>query len=132
ELFFLDEAVALAAGHRPCAECRRADYRRFVAAFDEATRDRMDRRLHQDRVDPRTRAQIRHSAWLDALPDGTFITHGGRWCLVRGRNLFPFADDRYDAPVRRPVGGEVTVLTPRCTVAALRAGYVAEVHQTAR
>ncbi len=78
ELFFLDEAVALAAGHRPCALCRRADYTRFVTAWTAATGQRataadMDRQLHAARVDRTTRLQVTHEANIATLPDGCFI-----------------------------------------------------------
>ena len=78
ELFFLDEAVALAAEHRPCAECRRADYRRFQAAwrlaFDEdPTAPVMNARLHADRVDSATRGQRRYRSPVATLPDGCFV-----------------------------------------------------------
>ena len=71
ELFFLDEATALAAGHRPCHECRREDFRRFQAAwrraFDisDAAAPAIDRVLHKARIDPRTRCQVRFVARLD-------------------------------------------------------------------
>jgi hypothetical protein len=96
ELFFLDEAVALAAGHRPCAECRRADYDRFRAAWRRAlggsdaaalpSADDMDRRLHADRLAaPGTRRAYREP--YAALADGSFVdVDGGAW-LVAGDAL---------------------------------------------
>ena len=79
ELFFLDEATALAAGHRPCFECRREDFRAFQAAWrrafgarSEASAPAIDRALHAARVEPRSRRQIRFEAALDDLPDGAF------------------------------------------------------------
>src|SRR5262245_7524265 len=78
ELFFLDEATAFAAGHRPCALCRREDYVRFVEIWrethaDTADADAIDARLHEERSDPRTRAQRHHRAAIDTLPDGAFV-----------------------------------------------------------
>lgn len=79
ELFFADEASAFAAGHRPCAECRRADYERFrdawVAAFGgpRPSAGAMDDALHQARIDPATRGQRRFAAKASDLPDGVFI-----------------------------------------------------------
>src|SRR5256885_3242847 len=75
ELFFLDEATAFAAGHRPCAECRREDYNRFLGLWQalhpgHSDADSVDARLHEERVDPRTRAHRRHEAPLDDVPDG--------------------------------------------------------------
>src|SRR3954468_20509383 len=86
-LFFLDEATAFAAGHRPCAECRRADYDRFVVLWrelhpDDAGADAIDTRLHGERLDAVTRAQRHHEASLDALPDGAFVLRDGAPWLV--------------------------------------------------
>jgi len=136
ELFFLDEAVALAAGHRPCAECRRADYRRFQAAwqaaFDEPpTAPTMNARLHADRVDPATRAQRRHAASLSGLPDGCFVLHDGHAALVAGGRLWRFSPDGYAAHPSPPPTVPVVVLTPRCTVAVLAAGYQPSMHPSA-
>src|SRR5215208_6069555 len=80
ELFFLDEATAFAAGHRPCALCRRDDYNRFVSMWRELYpgtpgADAIDSRLHAERVEAATRAQRRHRARLDTLPDGAFVLY---------------------------------------------------------
>src|SRR5712692_5089103 len=82
ELFFLDEATAFAAGHRPCALCRREDYDRFVAICRElhpgqTGADAIEAQLHTERLDPETRGQRRHEARLDELPDGAFVLHEG-------------------------------------------------------
>lgn len=137
ELFFLDEAVALAAGHRPCAECRRADYNRFRAAWAKATGSRpsanaMDAALHEARIIPRLRAQRRHEADLTDLPEGTFILWEGRPALILDDRLLPWAPPGYGPPVPRPASGRVTVLTPAPTVATLRAGYRPALHPSAR
>jgi hypothetical protein len=132
ELFFLDEATALAAGHRPCCECRREDFRRFQAAWrrafghdSEARAGVIDRVLHRTRVEPRTRRQIRFDAPLADLPDGAFVLLPGDptpW-LVRSDRLEPWRPDGYGPP--RPRGsGRVSVLTPAAIVAVLRAGYI--------
>src|SRR5207237_6087106 len=79
ELFFLDEATALAAGHRPCAECRRARFRAFQTAWAAGdsgrvpTAGEMDDRLHAERVGPGCE-KVRFAAELDELPDGVFGT----------------------------------------------------------
>jgi hypothetical protein len=126
ELFFHDEAVALAAGHRPCAECRRADYRRFQAAWSAAhheagTAPAMNARMHADRRDGR--AQRRHTAALGSLPDGAFVLAQAGPALWWGGALHPFTPAGYLAPVPADPGAAATVLTPGCTVATLRAGY---------
>jgi len=133
-LFFLDEAVALSAGHRPCHYCRREAYHAYRAAWAEAFRappDRMamDGALHAARV-TRARAQIRHEGDLDDLPDGTFILHDGRACLVLWDRLLPFAPSGYRGGVPRPSGRE-TILTPAPSIAVLRHGYRPALHPSA-
>jgi hypothetical protein len=139
ELFFLDEATALAAGHRPCCECRRNDFRGFQAAWrravaPDASADAIDRVLHEARVDPRTRHQIRFEAPLDDLPDGAFVLLPERPpspLLVMGENLLPWRPAGYGAPRPRSSGTRCLVLTPRPTIAVLRAGYAPSLHPTA-
>ena len=132
ELFFLDEPTALAAGHRPCCECRREDFLRFQAAWrrafgedGDARAGEIDRVLHRARVEPRTRRQIRFEAPLDDLPDGAFVLlpNDPTPCLVRGDHLEPWRPDGYGSPRPRR-SGSVSVLTPAPTIAVLRAGYV--------
>jgi hypothetical protein len=140
ELFFLDEATALAAGHRPCCECRRADFRRFQAVWRrafpgaDASAPAIDRALHRARVEPRSRRQIRFEAPLDDLPDGTFILLPDEPLaplLVLGARLLPWHPAGYAPPRPRPVAIQALVLTPRPTVAVLRAGYTLGVHPSA-
>ncbi|MGI9149728.1 MAG: hypothetical protein ACR2IK_24805 [Chloroflexota bacterium] len=139
ELFFLDEATALSAGHRPCAECRHADYRRFQTAWQQAAlsgssdtpaADAMDAILQSER---RVRAWIKrtHVAPLTSLPDGAFVALHERAWLVWGERLLAWSPDGYLQRTARPPSGNVTVLTPPSLVAALRAGYAAEVHPSA-
>jgi len=135
ELFFLDEAVALAAGHRPCAECRRQDYIRFLDAWRSAagTRPRaaeIDRALHAARLVPGTRRQAAHLAPAPGLPDGSFVRLGATPHLVTAGALRPFAPEGYGPPAPLPAG-EVEVLTPVPIVAVLRAGYRPELHPSA-
>lgn len=129
ELFFLDAATALAAGHRPCCECRREDFRQFQAAWQRAFGLRagagtIDRVLHAARVEPRSRRQIRFEALLDELPDGAFVLlpDASPPFLVQGDRLHPWHPRGYGAPRERR-SGRVIVLTPAPTVAVLRAGY---------
>jgi len=132
-LFFLDEAVALAAGHRPCGYCRRDAYAAWVAAWSKAhgqtDRIAMDKALHAARV-TRRRAQVRVEAALDDLPDGTFILQDGTAHLVHGNHLHPFAPGAY-GPATQRGNGPATVLTPAPTLAVLAAGYRAVLHDTA-
>ena len=138
ELFFLDEATALAAGHRPCAECRRGDYRRFAAWWQElhgdVGADAIDARLHEERFDPRTRGARLHRAELADLPDGAFVLHDGAPRLVLGRALWAWRPAGYGSPVARP-DGAATVVTPPSLVALLGHGWSSAltlIHPSAR
>jgi hypothetical protein len=132
ELFFLDEATALAAGHRPCAECRRADYDRFVALWRELHRadsgaDAIDARLPAERLDPATRGARLHDARLDELPDGAFVLDGGAPRLVLGRELLAWTPAGYTSRSPRPGRASATLITPPSLLAVLRAGWRPEV-----
>jgi hypothetical protein len=124
ELFFLDEATAFAAGHRPCALCRRADYKRFVETWQamhpgQAGADAIDMQLHNERVDPGTRAQRHHAAALDALPDGVFVLHEGAPHLVLGDSLLAWSAGGYVSRTARPTGAQARLITPPSLVAVL-------------
>jgi hypothetical protein len=128
ELFFLDEATAFAAGHRPCALCRREDYTTFVSMWrglhaGQTGADAIDAQLHAERIDPGTRTHRRHAASFDALPDGAFVMHDGAPHLVRGPDLLRWTAAGYAERTARPVGGRAEVITPRSLVAVLRAGW---------
>jgi hypothetical protein len=120
ELFFLDEATAFAAGHRPCAECRRGDYVRFLELAGERGADALDERLHAERLDGRER-RLHPVAFRD-LPDGAFVLDGGRPWLVLGGELLAWSPGGYGERRRRP-GGTARALTPPTTLAALKAGW---------
>jgi hypothetical protein len=128
ELFFLDEATAFAAGHRPCALCRRADYNRFVEIWralhpEQSGAEAIDSQLHDERVDPDTHAQLHHDAALDDLPDGVFVLREGAPHLVLGDSLLAWSPAGYLAPCPRPADREARVITPPSLVAVLRAGW---------
>lgn len=128
ELFFLDEATAFAAGHRPCALCRREDYARFVSAWkglhaDETGADGIDARLHGERIDPQTRTQRRHTASFGSLPDGTFVLLDGAPHVVRGASLLRWTAAGYTERSARPLGKRAAVITPPSLVAVLRSGW---------
>ena len=114
-LFFLDEATAFAAGHRPCAECRREDYERF-AELCGARADAIDARLHSERLGP-TRERR-----LDALPDGAVVLHDGEPWLVLGSELLRWTPSGYDERLGRP-SRSMTVITPALLVEVLSAGW---------
>ncbi len=139
ELFFLDEATALAAGHRPCAQCRWADFNRFIDAWlagnadfgIERARctDAIDRLLHGERVTPR-REKVTYEARLGELPDGAIVAHAGSedaWLLWRGR-LHRWTPAGYTDAQSAAPAGDVRVLTPRSVIRAIAAGYSPMVH----
>jgi hypothetical protein len=136
-LFFLDEATALAAGHRPCAYCRRQDYLGFAEAWRAARHlarrpraNEMDAVLHHERVG-RLRRQVTHRAPAAGLPDGAMIRVGGRVGLLLAGQLLPWSFGGYEPTAQVRMPGAVDVLTPPSTVAAIAAGYRPLVHPTA-
>ena len=144
ELFFLDEATGLAAGHRPCAECQRAGYGEFKRHFLAANRPRMaqqgkkipsqqiDALLHRDRLIGRGRyaKQNRYQAELATLPNGVFVLDGDVARLIWAGKLYRWSPEGYTDP--HPLEcGLTTVLTPRATVDTIRAGYRVSVHFSA-
>ncbi len=123
ELFFLDEPTALAAGHRPCFECRRAAAKAFAAAFpgEAKNADAMDAVLHRERLDGRRKRLWRTR--LGALPEAAFVAIDGRPHALRGGKLWPWSFAGYGPATAFEAKAEADVLTPRSTVAALAAGY---------
>lgn len=137
ELFFLDEAVAFAAGHSPCAECRGERYNAFRDAWQLAHRldesplaDDMDLELHPARIDKRTK--VIYQAALGSLPDGRFVQIQGSAYLVWRDALLRSAPAGYAMRDARPEDSIVTVLTPEPIVECFRQGYRPEIHETAR
>jgi hypothetical protein len=140
ELFFLDEPTALAAGHRPCFECRRADAKAFVAAFARGRGStaalrapEIDRMLHAERLDGR--AKRRHRLLVDDLPDGAFLTLAdapGSVLAVSGACLLRWTPTGYTERHPRPSAIAADVLTPPGILAALANGYRPYWHPSAR
>ena len=128
-LYFSDEAVALAAGHRPCGECRRPAYRAYQAAWaaalggPEPSAREMNRRLHRERLVAGTSRRRFHPMSWAGLPDGAFVLLDGTPAVVLGDHVTEWTTGGYAARHPRPRTGEVTVITPPSTVAVLRAGY---------
>jgi len=123
ELFFLDEATALAAGHRPCALCRRADYDALLELWrelhpGEVGADAIDERLDAERRLADSRRRI-HDATLDELPDGAFVLLENEPWLVRGTELRRWTPSGYAERVDRP-SGRAALLTPPSLVELLR------------
>ena len=133
-LFFLDEATALAAGHRPCGYCRRGDYLDFAEAWRAARHlprrpgaAEMDTALHRERTD-RSRRKLSYLAPAAELPDGVMIRAGGEPGLLIGGQVRPWSCYGYGAPAPAGPAGAVEVLTPPSIVAAITAGYRPLVH----
>ena len=133
ELFFLDEAVALSAGHRPCAECRRDRFNAFRSACrraegqDPPLAPEMDAELHCARIDRKGR-KVTYEGLLDSLPNGCFVRMDGSSYLVWSEALLEWSPEGYRKKVPRPIGMTVTVLTPRPAVECMSRGYRPMVH----
>jgi hypothetical protein len=135
ELFFLDEATALAAGHRPCFYCRREDANRFRAAWQQGNgvnamrASEMDEGLHRERLDGRAKRLHALPMPVEALPDGAMVQAGGEsWLIARGRPwLWSFEGYRKTDVLLQ----DAMLITPPSTVSALRAGYGAVLHPSA-
>lgn len=141
-VFFLDDAVALAAGHRPCGECRRDEYRAFqagvttaIGAAEPVGATELNRRLAGERL--RRGSGIDRAGdrrlWVSdvaALPSGTVIVFGGVAHLVTGAAVQPFSFAGWGPPTATPTG-PVDVLTPPTSVLALANGFTPTLHPTA-
>jgi hypothetical protein len=132
-LYFHDEAVSFAAGHRPCAECRRAaynDYRdRWARALrvDPPSAQEMNRRLHGERLHRGTHRRRFHERPWPSLPDGTFVLHSDEPYLVLGDALVQWTREGYRSRTGRPSQGDAVVITPPSTVAVLADGYPVQI-----
>ncbi|MDN4981641.1 hypothetical protein QY049_00190 [Bradyrhizobium sp. WYCCWR 13022] len=135
ELFFLDEATALAAGHRPCFYCRRDDANRFRAAWEKGNRVQdvrmhdIDTVLHHERLDRGKKRLHALLVPLDQLPDGAMVQQGEASYLVTLGRVLLWSPAGYIAAEQLP--GAATLLTPPSTLRALHAGYQAVLHPSA-
>jgi hypothetical protein len=137
ELFFLDEAVAFAAGHRPCAECRRERFNAFKNAWRCAKKldslpfaDQIDLELHPARIDRKTK--VTYEAVIGSLSDGCFVQLDGRAYLVRNDALLLWTPEGYSRREARPNDLIVPVLTPEPIVGCLIHGYKPDIHDSWR
>jgi hypothetical protein len=140
ELFFLDEATALAAGHRPCFECRREDATTFARLWSAATGSGeprparagdIDRILHAERLERDGRKRS-WSTMLRELPDGAMIRLAdGTPSLVLADMLLTWSLSGYCKPRLRPPDASVDVLTPPGITAVMKFGYRPVLHETA-
>jgi hypothetical protein len=136
ELFFLDEATSLAAGHRPCAECRRTRYDEFRRAWAGgggggplSSAVEMDHVLHAERLRPDGEKRTRRTR-VESLPDGVFVEHAGVPHLVWRGGLRPWSFGGYGTRTAAPAA-PLAVLTPRSIVRAIAAGFAPQVHESA-
>ncbi|WP_246270794.1 hypothetical protein [Hongsoonwoonella zoysiae] len=136
ELFFLDEVTALAAGQRPCFECRRQDALRFAAAwaraFDLAVPPKaleMDKVLHEERLENRQKRL--HQRDISGLPEGAVLRLDDVIYAVKGGKLLPWSFEGYGAPEPLPSSGLAEILTPPATLGALKSGYNPQWHESA-
>jgi hypothetical protein len=134
ELFFLAEATALSAGHRPCFECRRADAKAFAEKWAQAKggaaprAPAMDVVLQRERLEGR--AKRTQAMPMDDLPDGAFVALNDAAWAVRGAHLLRWSESGYTEKIARP-RGEAIVLTPPSIVAVLSSGYRPQWHESA-
>ena len=136
ELFFLDEATAFAAGHRPCFECRRKDYNHFKTAwlkgnpeygFDEKTSiNEIDKILHEERMDKHGQ-KIMYEASIKNIPDGTFILLDDKPGVIKNNLFYGWSPFGYEKEKALPNIKKVTVLTPKSVVNTFSAGYVPQI-----
>lgn len=148
ELFFLDEATALAAGHRPCFECRRNDAQAFAAAMAQGLglassgvgsgnglrAQTMDGLLHADRRLPHDHPDRRiEPDQLATLPNCTFVSCNEHYFLVRNGSLLRWNFEGYSPVDRAEIAAlpHFHRLTPAATIAALRSGYAPSLHLSA-
>ena len=135
ELFFLDEATAFAAGHRPCFHCRRADANAFRAAWErgnrtgDASAPSIDAVLHVERLDGRTKRLHPLPMPINELPDGAMVRAGERNYLIKDARPLLWSFDGYceaSLPLADP-----RLITPPSTMRALQAGYRVALHESA-
>jgi hypothetical protein len=136
-LYFHDEAVSLAAGHRPCAECRRAAYNAYRAAWafglgaGVPSAVEIDDVLHGERIVRGTHRRRYHSVGWAQVPDGAFVCVNSCLALVVGDSLVSWDTGGYGPRLRRPRAGVAMVITPPSSLAALRGGYPVQIDEAA-
>lgn len=141
ELFFLDEATALSAGHRPCGDCRRERLKEFKLLWQLANAEsgdtssigigEIDKQMHVERTQP-DGTKVTYQAKLGELPDGIFVSIDAIAVLKWNKKLFEWSAQGYAARMEVPSDDlVVNVLTPKSVVGAIKAGYVPQVHHSA-
>jgi hypothetical protein len=136
ELFFLDEATAFSAGHRPCFECRKDDAQRFKSCWIKGnpTHDfsmttsinKIDEIIHGERID-NEKNKVIHQRISSDIPEGTFILmNNDPYVFTKGR-LYRWTAFGYTDSIAVPEASILTILTPHSVVNAFRAGYVPQI-----
>jgi len=125
ELFFLDEATAFAAGHRPCAFCRRTAYKQFLALSGLTSAPLLDQALHAQRTRQQSLVE------LGTLPAHALFAIGETAYLNLGKYVLRWSHSGYGAPETIPAETQVVPLTPKLTQQVLAAGYPPRLHPTA-
>lgn len=137
-LFFHDEAVSFASGHRPCAECRRDSYNRYQQAWAEGldvarpSAKEINRHLHAERIVRGTHRRQFHTIGWAELPTGAFVLLDASPAVVVDDHLTIWTEAGYADRRPRPTSGDAEVITPPATVAVLRAGYPVQIDESAR
>lgn len=140
ELFFLDEATAFAAGHRPCSYCQRKRSKEFKAAWLNANvpleqhrgfnMPAVDSRLHEERA-TRGGAKVTYKAEVSSLPSGAMFEHEGTAYLVHAGQFLPWSFAGYGKAASFHAAAVVQVLTPQSIVAAFKHGFTPSTHLSA-
>lgn len=139
ELFFLDEATAFSAGHRPCAHCRKARYNEFKAAWIAANSEAPDNKLsvqqiddvlHKERV-TKGAQKVTYTAQLSDLPSGTFVEFDDKPYLLWDKSLFLWSPQGYKkSDITVSAINDIKVLTPASIVKLYCNGFIPEVHHS--
>ena len=135
ELFFLDEATALSAGHRPCNDCLKEKFKVFKKQWLEANADMLssnkmsevDKIIHKQRY--HRGSKVTYVANMQSLPDGTFFEYKGQYFLIKSNSKHLWSFDGYKDSSEL-INCDVTVLTPKSFVAVLADGYQPEFHSS--
>ncbi len=136
ELFFLDEATAFSAGHRPCAECRRTRYNEFKTKWLEANQNllpdtstsitNIDKIIHQDRIDKKQK--VTYQDKMNLLPKGTMIQIDSIEYIIWNKEVFKWTFEGYEPTHINITDKNVIVLTPKSYVEMFKKGFIPSVH----
>ena len=135
-LFFLDEATAFAAGHRPCAECRRDDFMKFKSFWIKGNPEygftmktkiaEIDAVLHNERINA-NKEKITFEMNVSEIPDGTFVSVNSTAFILFQSCLYEWTPYGYKNVMTLSAISRLTVLTPKSIVKMFGAGYIASV-----